>query len=130
MLLAGFGDKATVIVYQDTPLFYSASCAYANLAGRCHGKEDCRQQSLLLKLAGGERVLAIQDRCQTVVVNDTPFCIADRVVELRGMGARNLRVDFIWQTYTPAQARDVWRQIRSGRTPPRGHTANFTRGLM
>jgi hypothetical protein len=129
-LLAEFGDKATVIVYQDTPLFLSASCAHANLAGKCQGGGACREEQLLLKMAGGETVVAIQDNCRTIVVNEAPFCLADRLAELLKMGARNLRVDFIWQTYTPEEVRDLWRQIRSGRTPPPGHTANFTRGLM
>jgi len=129
-LLSEFGDKATVIVYQDTPLFLSASCAHASLAGKCQGGGACREEHLLLKMAGGETVVAIQDNCRTIVVNEVPFCLADRLVELRKMGARNLRVDFIWQTYTPEEVRDLWRQIRSGRTPPPGHTANFTLGLV
>lgn len=129
-LLLEFGETAAVIVYQDTPLFISASCAQANLAGECQGREKCRAEPLVLKLDGGETVLAIPDNCRTVVVNELPFCLADRVKDLQAMGMRNARVDFIWQTYTPEEARDVWRQIRSGRTPPRGHTANFTRGLL
>jgi hypothetical protein len=130
-LLAEFGDRVSVIVYQDTPLFISASCAYVNLAGDCRGRRDeCERSPLSLKLKGGETVLAVQDNCRTVVINEVPFCLVDRLAELKEMGARRFRVDFIWQAYTPEEVRDLWRQIRSGRTPPPGYTANFTRGLV
>ena len=36
-LLGRLGPAAAVVVYEDSPLFISESCPYANLAGGCPG---------------------------------------------------------------------------------------------
>jgi hypothetical protein len=55
-LLAEFGERAVLVVYQDTPLFLAESCAYANLIGGCPGKANCRFESMELASSHGERV--------------------------------------------------------------------------
>src|SRR5262249_38542487 len=36
-MFSEFGERAVLIVYQDTPMFVAESCAYANLIGGCPG---------------------------------------------------------------------------------------------
>ncbi len=54
-LLAEFGPRAVVVVYQDTPQFIAESCAYANLIGGCPGKANCRFESMEMVSSHGER---------------------------------------------------------------------------
>jgi len=128
-LLEEFGDRATVIVHQDTPLFLSESCAFANLAGGCVGGSECRRSVLRMRLEGGESVLAIQDDCRTVVVGERPFCLADRLAVLHDMGASRVRADFIWRPYTAAEVHSLWQRLRAGGDGVAGHPGNFLRGL-
>jgi len=127
-LLAELGDRATVVVYQDTPLFLSESCPYANLLGRCPGTARCRFDTLELTSAYGSKVLAINDRCRTYVVNEVPFCLGDRLDALRAAGATRFRADFIHRRYGAAEAAEIFRRLRDGE-PVRGHRANYDRGL-
>ncbi|MBA4387021.1 MAG: hypothetical protein C0404_03510 [Verrucomicrobia bacterium] len=129
LLAKEFGAAATVVVYQDTPLFISASCAYANLAGGCAGKA-CNWTSLDLKLAGGENVVAINDHCLTIVVNKQPYSLCGKLEELKAMGVRSVRIDFVWKPYKPAEAVSLWRRARDGRLGNIGYIGNFDRGLM
>jgi putative protease len=129
-LLAEFGSRAVLIVYQDTPLFLAESCAYANLIGGCPGKANCRFESMDMTSSHGEKVTALDYHCRTIVLNQGPFCLSTRLAELRAVGARSLRVDFIYRSYEPAEVRRRWRLVRAGRPVPRGHAANFDRGLL
>lgn len=127
-LVNEFGKAATVIVYQDTPLFLSESCVNANLAGKCAGK-GCDWEAISMRLAGGEWVLAMNDRCRTVVVNSVPYCLSGRLDELRKMGVRSVRVDFVWRLYAPEEVSELWRRIRKGDSTVKGYLGNFERGL-
>jgi putative protease len=129
-LLAEFGAQATLIVYQDTPLFLAESCAYANLIGGCPGKANCRFESMEMQSSYGERVTALDYHCRTIVLNHGPFCLSPRLRELTAAGAVSVRADFIYRPYEPEQVRDLWRTIRAGRPVPNGHAANFSRGLL
>ena len=66
-LLAEFGPRAVLIVYQDTPLFLAESCAYANLIGGCPGKANCRFESMEMVSSHGEQVTALDYHCRTIV---------------------------------------------------------------
>src|SRR6202040_3336141 len=90
-LLAKYGPKAVGIVHQDTPLFLAESCAYANLIGGCPGKANCRFEQMEMVSAHGEKVLALDYHCRTIVLNDGPFCVAPRWRELAAAHALNLR---------------------------------------
>ena len=100
-LLAEYGSKAIVIVYQDTPQFLAESCAYANLIGGCPGKANCRFESMEMVSSFGERVTALDYHCRTIVLNDGPFCLSDHIPELARAGARSLRADFLYRPYDP-----------------------------
>lgn len=129
-LLGEFADRAVVIVHQDTPQFLAESCAYANLIGGCPGKANCRFESMHMVSGHGERVLALDYHCRTIVLNEGPFCLSRRLPDLARAGAQHLRADFIYRPYTPEEVRERWREVRAGRMVPGGHAANFDRGLL
>jgi putative protease len=129
-LLAEFGPRAVLIVYQDTPMFLAESCAYANLIGGCPGKANCSFESMDMVSSHGEKVTALDYHCRTIVLNQGPFCLAPRLSELAAAGATCLRADFIYRKYEPAEVRERWRLIRAGKTVPGGHAANFDRGVQ
>jgi putative protease len=113
-LLAGFGTKATVIVYQDTPLFISENCSMASLAGRCPAGTGCRSSEVSLTSGSGEHVRAVQKGCRSVLINESPLDWSKRLDLLLGAGAGSVRADFINRQYSPQQVRDTWRALRSG----------------
>ena len=129
-LLAEFAERATLIVYQDTPLFLAESCAYANLIGGCPGKANCKFESMEMESSHGEKVTALDYHCRTIVLNQGPFCLSTRLDDLAQAGAVNLRADFIYRPYDPATVRQHWRFMRAGRPVPGGHAANFERGIL
>jgi hypothetical protein len=129
-LLAEFEPKAVLVVYQDTPLFLAESCAYANLIGGCPGKANCRFESMDLVSSHGEKVTALDYHCRTIVLNQGPFCLSERLDDLARAGAVSLRADFVYRPYEPELVRERWRLVRSGRPVPGGHAANFDRGMQ
>jgi U32 family peptidase len=129
-LLAEFGAKATVVVYQDTPLFIAESCVHAISEKGCPGRAKCDFRALDMVSSHGDEVIAVDRRCRTVVVNRQPFCIASRLKDLAGAGAVSLRADFVYRPYSPDQVRNLWRALRSGKNLPSGHLGNFDRGLL
>src|SRR5207253_9428895 len=94
-LLAEFADRATVIVYQDTPLFVAESCAYANLIGGCPGKANCKFESMDMVSSHGEKVTALDYHCRTIALDQGPFCLPRRPKELPAAGAVPLRAHVI-----------------------------------
>jgi putative protease len=129
-LLAEFGPRAVVVVYQDTPQFLAESCAYANLIGGCPGKANCRFESMEMVSSHGERVTALDYHCRTIVLNQGPFCLSTRLKDLAEAGAVSVRADFIYRNYDPATVRTTWRAVRAGQLISGGHAANFDRGMM
>jgi len=128
-LLAAHPDAATVIVYQDTPLFISESCAFANLAGGCPGKERCQFERMDMNSTGGDSIEAINWNCRTVALNRKTYCIVSHLDELRRAGARRLRADFIFRSYRPDVIPEIWRLLRAGKKPTFTHAANWENGL-
>jgi collagenase-like PrtC family protease len=129
-LLGRLGERATVVVFQDTPLFLSESCPNATLAGGCPGPAKCRFESMEMRSnSHGTEVIAINDRCRTITINRRPFCLGRRRRELEQAGARVFRADFVWRRYDPAEVRRIWRALRTGEELPAGHVGNFDRGL-
>ena len=129
-LLAEFGSRAVLIVYQDTPLFLAESCAYANLIGGCPGKANCNFQSMDMVSSHGEKVTAIDYHCRTIVLNQGPFCLSTRLGDIARAGAVSLRADFIYRPYEAHEVRAQWRRVRAGQAVPGGHAANMDRGIL
>ncbi|TAN38641.1 MAG: U32 family peptidase [Verrucomicrobia bacterium] len=129
-LLPRLGDRATVIVYQDAPLFISESCPEATRTGGCVGPSQCRFSQMELVSDAGEHVISVNRRCRTYTLNRHPFCLSMRLAALRQAGARRLRADFIYRPYTTAEVCRIWREVRAGRTVSGAHIGNFDRGLL
>jgi putative protease len=129
-MLAEFGNRAVVIVHQDTPLFLAESCAYANLIGGCPGKANCSFESMEMVSSHGEKVTALDYHCRTIVLSQGPFCLSQRLADLAAAGAVSLRADFIYRKYEPTVVREAWRLVRIGKPVPGGHAANFERGML
>ncbi|MBP7828430.1 MAG: U32 family peptidase [Kiritimatiellae bacterium] len=128
-LLARFGARAGVIVSQDTPLYIAENCIQVARDGRCPGPAACEFRQIELRSSHNDRLLAVNRKCRMIVVNRSPFCLADRLPELEAAGARHFRADFSWRPYSPEEVRDLWRQVRAGRAPRGSHRGNFERGL-
>jgi putative protease len=128
-LLAAHPDACTVIVFQDTPLFISESCAFANLSGGCPGPDRCKFEQMEMNGAGGESIDAFNWNCRTVALNRKAYCIAASLEALRQAGARHLRADFVYRNYRPDVVPEIWRLVRAGKRPTATQTANFENGL-
>ena len=127
-ILDAYGERATIIVYQDTPLFISESCVRAS-AEPCPGRSKCSFEQLDLVSSHDDHVIVVNRDCRTILINREPFCLAGRLGDLATAGAISLRADFIYRPYKPSEVRELWRAIRNGRNPPYGHIGNFDRGL-
>ena len=129
-LLKKLGERAVVVVYQDTPLYIAETCPVASLNGECSGPSRCPFKELEMVSNAGEHVIAINRRCRTYTINRHPFCLAGRLAALRAAGARRLRADFILHPYTAVDVTRIWRDLRAGRAGPGTHLGNFDRGLL
>ena len=128
-LLQAHAEACCVIVYQDTPLFISESCALANLSGGCPGKAHCSFVSMEMASAKGENIEAVNQDCRTIALNKKAFCIASSAPELKKAGARRFRADFAHRAYRPDAVPDLWRLLRQGKKPTFTHSANFETAL-
>ncbi len=126
-LLGRLGAAAAVVIYEDSPLFISESCPYANLAGGCPGVADCTFESMELTSSHGGKALVVNERCRSFTLNDEPFNLSEKVPALRAMGARAFRVHFVHRPYAPAQAVATWRALRRGEVVMPGHAGSFER---
>ena len=107
LLAERLGEQAEVPVLQDTPLAFSAVCANASLKGNCPGPHQCAFRQFELSNRNGERLLVINNRCQSVYINKEYMDRRNDIAALRRSGARLLRTDFIWRDWSPAQIRDT-----------------------
>ncbi len=122
------GERAQVIVYQDSPLFISENCGRSGLARECRADGACRRADLPLVSGSGESVRLIQRGCRTIVIGAQPHCLSRRLGDLRSAGARRFRADLVWRHYQPEEAVSLWRDLRAGRLVP-GVEGNFQPGL-
>jgi putative protease len=126
-LLAELGPAASVVVYEDSPLFVSESCPYANLAGGCPGPADCAFESMELTSSHGGKALVVNERCRSFTLNEAPFNLSPRLAALRAAGARSFRAHFLHRPYPPERAREIWRALRRQEVVRPGHTGSFDR---
>ncbi|MCK5803498.1 MAG: U32 family peptidase, partial [Lentisphaeria bacterium] len=125
-LLGQFGACAEVVVYQDTPLAFSEACAFRSMHGACPGLEKCTYERMTLVSKKGDRLVAINDHCRSVLLNKRPYSLSSRIPALRTAGARMLRADFAWQPYDANAMARILEALRSGKTIPDSHQANWT----
>ena len=126
-LLQRLSGAASVVVYEDTPLFISESCPYATLAGACPGPASCTFASMELTSAHGGKALVVNDRCRSWTLDAVPFNLSPHLAALRAAGARSFRVHFLHRPWEPARAREIWRALRRGEEVRPGHPGNFLR---
>ncbi|MFO0583535.1 MAG: U32 family peptidase [Anaeromyxobacter sp.] len=126
-LLGRLGDRAAVVVYEDSPLFISESCPYANLAGGCPGPANCTFEEMELTSSHGGKATVVNERCRSFTLNDAPYNLSPRLAALREAGARHLRVHLVHRKYPPARAVEVWRALVRGEVVAPGHTGTFDR---
>lgn len=81
-----------------------------------------------MRLGSAASVLAISDECRTVVIGERPYVLAGRLGDLRAMGARVFRADFVWRPYEAQEVCELWRRVRAGQAVA-GTVGNFDRGL-
>jgi putative protease len=142
-LLAQFPREAAVVVYQDTPMFFSEVCAFATINGNCPAqragrqaagtvpdKSPCSATEMTLRSSHGTELRLVNDCCRTVALNRQPFSLAARLSQLEQAGARFFRADFLWRAYRPEEVLSIWRNLRASKPIPGTHEANFVRGLM
>ncbi len=127
-LLAQFGDRATVIVFQDTPLFISETCALSAMAGQCPADPNCRDSDKEWVSGSGDTIRLVQQGCRTIALHRKPHSLARYLEELTEMGALHFRADFINHHYEAAEVRRLWRALRHGGTVP-GHEGNYRQGM-
>jgi U32 family peptidase len=129
-LLRDYGALAEVVVYQDTPLFTGETCVHANLLGHCPGKARCDFTSTELTAPDGNKYLAVDHWCRTIILNTQPFAWTHRVKELEAAGASRFRLDFIHRTYQPEEITNICQTALNQKPIPQTHEGNWQRGLQ
>jgi len=124
-LLAQHSGMAEVLAYGDIPLAISAVCAEVSRCGFCPGKKNCDFSELRLTSRKGERLLAINRHCQTVYLNEQPFCLGGHLAQLQQQGARYFRADFLWRNYAPTQVKQIWDNLMRDKPSPDAWIANL-----
>ena len=126
-LLQTLGPVADVIVFQDTPLAISDVCINASVKGFCPGKRVCDFQYLKLNTNDDDNLLAINNNCQSIIINAKPFSLGGKIAQLHHLGATRFRADFIWRDYAPTIVQQIWKELRQDHEIPNSWSANMLR---
>lgn len=124
-----FSAHTDLIIYQDTPLFTSETCVWANIKRRCPGMSQCSFRQVTVENEYGDRFIAINDRCKTVVLGENPFSLTHRIPNLIAAGQRDFRIDLCWQDYTPEMIKNIFSGIQNRTEIKYSTIGNFERGL-
>ncbi len=125
-----FSPNSDVIVYQDTPLFTSETCIWANMKRSCPGKGRCGFNQVMLENEYGDRFVAIDENCKTVVIGERPFSITHLIPNLIESGQKDFRVDLCYKDYTPEMIEEIFTAIQNKRKIKNSMVGNFERGLI
>jgi hypothetical protein len=108
----------------------SETCVKAVTRGGCaRCSEADRGGCLELRTNRGDRFLAVQRGCRTVVLGQQPLCLAPHLPQLVEAGVSRVRADFVWRPYDPGSVLDCWRRLRQGQIVA-GTNANFARPVQ
>lgn len=124
-----FSAHTDLIIYQDTPLFTSETCVWANMKKRCPGMSQCSFRQVTVENEYGDRFIAINDRCKTVVFGENPFSLTHRIPHLIAAGQRDFRIDLCWRDYTPEMIKNIFSGIQNRTEIKYSTIGNFERGL-
>src|SRR3989339_360876 len=125
-----FTTDAELIVYQDTPLFTSETCIWANMKRSCPGKGRCGFNQVMLENEYGDRFLAIDEACKTVVIGEWPFSITHLIPKIIESGQRDFRIDLCYKDYTPEIIQDIFSKVQNRSKVKNSTVGNFERGLL
>ena len=125
-----FSPNSDVIVYQDTPLFTSETCIWANMKNTCPGRNRCGFKQMILENEYGDRFVAIDEACKTVVINERPFSIIHFIPLLIATGQNDFRIDLCYKDYTPEMINDIFLKIQDKSKVRNSVIGNFERGLL
>ncbi|HHT9104757.1 MAG TPA: DUF3656 domain-containing U32 family peptidase [Candidatus Wujingus californicus] len=124
-----FSPNSDVIVYQDTPLFTSETCIWANMKSACLGKKRCVFKQQIIENEYGDKFIALNDDCRTVVINEKPFSIIQFIPKLLEAGQRDFRVDLCYRDYSPEAIQEIFSKIQNRCKIKNSMIGNFERGL-
>ena len=97
------GDRLVVPIYQHTTLARSAVCVMNSIRGFCPGKANCTFTRLAMNTNRGEDFIAVNNNCNSIIVNNEPLDYAFLLPELRKAGARRFRIELLWLDYSASQ---------------------------
>jgi putative protease len=123
-------DSTDLIIYQDSPLFTSEACVWANMKSMCPGISRCDFERVNLKNEYGDSFTAINEACRTVVINERPFSIIHLIKTFLEAGHRHYRIDLCYRDYTPETISGLLSGIQSGKKMRNSTPGNFERGLF
>ncbi len=123
-------DDTDLILYQDTPLFISEACVWANMKSACPGLDRCDFEKMVLKNEYGDRFTAMNEACRTVVINERPFSIIHLIQTFLEAGHRDYRIDLCYRDYTPETISDLLFGIQNEEKMKNSTIGNFERGLL
>ena len=107
-ILSYFGQRVDLLVYGDVPLFISDNCT-----GDC---KNCHSTDTV-----------IIRHCRHFILNEKPFYIGD---SLDSLVPQNIRADFCYKKYTPAEVLSLWHQILGKKSIKHTSLGNFVRGFL
>lgn len=121
-ILAKNSSVAVVLpIYEDVALFTSAVCI------RDETCQNCNHERKEIKLRrGSEDYIAISENCQTVMLNNQAWCIANQA---KKVAADFYRVAFMRKKYNPSQAAALWEKLRQFKSIPNTQQANVVRQI-
>lgn len=129
-VLREFAHVSDVVVYQDTPLFTSETCVHANMLGHCPGKAKCDFKQMEMTGPDGNKYLAVDRWCRSIILNEQAYSLSQRVRELEKLGAHRFRLDFVYRNYKPEEIEQICELVMNAETVPKTHEGNWTRGLQ
>ena len=103
VLAEKLGDKLVVPIYQHTALARSAVCVMNSIRGFCPGKANCTFTRLSMNTNRGESFVAVNNECNSVIVNGEPLDYAFLLPDLRKAGASRFRIELLWLDYSASQ---------------------------
>src|SRR3989339_229031 len=125
-----FTTDADLIVYQDTPLFTSETCIWANMKRSCPGKNRCGFNQIMLENEYGDRFAALDEACKTGVIGERPFSITHLIPKIIESGQRDFRIDLCYKDYTPEIIQDIFSKVQNRSKVKNSTVGNFERGLI
>ncbi len=124
-----FHSDTDMVIYQDTPLFISEACVWANMKKACPGRDRCGYTQMVIENEYGDHFIAMNNECKTVVVSEKPFSIIHCIPELLESGQMDFRIDLCYRDYTPEAIYDIFSKIQNKGKVKNSIIGNFKRGL-